>query len=345
MKKLNQVANGVSITRRSPAFVWVVAGAAWALSACVATAPKMGENKGVVSGAAGGAAAEGNNSKLERCDATLGTLAIQEDTAAPWFLQLRGNNLGSTVPVIRLMVQQSNCFVIVERGRAMQMMQQERALQQAGEARGGSGFGAGQMVAADYTLSPEIQFSAKTGGGAAALGGFGLVGAVAAVAAGSMSRNEASTTLLLIDNRSGVQISAAEGTAKNFDFGFFGAAFTGGLAGGGGGYANTPQGKIIVAAFADSYNQMVKALRSYKAQSVKGGLGTGGRLGVDGGSTAASRELAVPAAIVKPAAATSTAPATTPAATAAKPAARPVPKPAATATAPVAAPAKPPAKP
>jgi len=107
-----------------------------------------------------------------------------------------------------------------------------------------------------------------------------------------VSRNEASTTLLLIDNRSGVQISAAEGTAKNFDFGMFGAAFTGGLVGGGGGYANTPQGKVVVAAFADSFNQMVKSLRNYKAQTVKGGLGTGGRLGVDGGTTPASQPQA-----------------------------------------------------
>jgi hypothetical protein len=69
----------------------------------------------------------------------------------------------------------------------------------------------------------------------------------------------------------------------------FGAAFTGGLVGGGGGYANTPQGKVVVTAFADSFNQMVKSLRNYKAQTVKGGLGTGGRLGVDGGSTPASQ--------------------------------------------------------
>ena len=68
------------------------------------------------------------------------------------------------------------------------------------------------------------------------------------------------------------------------------AAFTGGLAGGGGGYSNTPQGKIVTAAFADSYNQMVAALKNYMAQTVKGGLGTGGRLGVSGGSTPASQE-------------------------------------------------------
>jgi hypothetical protein len=262
--------------------------AAAALSGCLATTPTMGENKGTVSGAAGGATNEGGNAALEHCDDTLGTMALQEDTSAPWYAQLRGYQLGSTIPVLRLMMQQSNCFVIVERGGAMNNMMRERTLDKSGEMREGSNFGKGQMVAADYTMSPSIQFSQKTGQSAAGvatrfLGAFGAL-------AGSVGTNEASTTLLLIDNRSGVQISAAEGTGKNMDFGFFGAAFTGGLAGAGGGYSSTPQGKVIVTAFADSYNQMVKALRNYKAQTVKGGLGTGGRLGVSGGSTPASKE-------------------------------------------------------
>ncbi len=267
--------------------VAAVAAAAMAMAGCVATAPKMGEAKGTVTGAAGGASAEGQNTQLARCDEPLGTLALVEDQAAPWWAELRQRNLGSTIPVLRLMVQQSNCFVVVERGRAMQNMMRERELMKSGEMRGGSNFGKGQMAAADYTLSPEIQFSGRTGNIGAGLGGrLGLIGALA----GSMSTNEASTTLLLIDNRSGVQISAAEGSAKNFDFGFFGAGFTSRLGVGGGGYANTPQGKVIVTAFADSYNQMVQALRNYKAQEVKGGLGTGGRLGVQGGSTPASKK-------------------------------------------------------
>jgi hypothetical protein len=257
----------------------------------------MGGGNTTVTGAAGGGTAEGNNSKLERCEETLGTVAMQEDINAPWYYQLRQHQLGSTIPVLRLMIQQSNCFVIVERGGAMRNMMRERELMRGEEGRAGSNFGGGQMVAADYTMSPTIQFSGKTGGGRAGVGGWlpGLAGAVVGAAAGSMGVNEASTTLLLIDNRSGVQISAAEGSAKNFDFGFFGSAFTGGLAGAGGGYSNTPQGKVVVAAFADSFNQMVKALRNYKAQTVRGGLGTGGRLGVQGGQTPASREVTTPA--------------------------------------------------
>ena len=274
---------------------------------CASTDPKLGGSPSVVTGAAGGATAANANSQLERCDASLGTLAIVEDQTAPWYTYYYSHyrNLGSTVPVLRMMIQQSNCFVIVERGRAMNNMMQERALSQSGEMRDGSNFGKGQMAAADYTMSPTINFNQQGGsGGSAALGGIGRglggLGAVVGAAAGSMKSNEAATTLIMIDNRSGVQLAAAEGSAKNFDFGFFGSAFTAGLGGGASGYSYTPEGKIIVAAFADSYNQLVKAVKNYSAQTVKGGLGTGGTLGVQGGSTPASKE--VDAAATKPAA-------------------------------------------
>ncbi len=169
------------------------------LSGCGSTAPSLGGNKGVVSGAAGGGTAEGNNSQLEKCGETLGTVALQEETNAPWYYELRRNQLGSTLPVLRLMIQQSNCFVIVERGRAMNNMMRERELEASGEMRQGSNFQKGQMVSADYTMSPAIQFSGRTGGGSAGLltGKLGVLGAVA----GNVKRNEASTTLLLIDNR------------------------------------------------------------------------------------------------------------------------------------------------
>lgn len=265
---------------------------------CASTDPKLGGAPSVVTGGAGGATAANANSQLERCDASMGTLAIVEDQTAPWYTYYYSHyrNLGSTVPVLRMMIQQSNCFVIVERGRAMSNMMRERALAESGEMRSGSNFGKGQMAAADFTMSPTINFNQQgASGGSAGLAGIGRglggLGAIVGAAAGSMKSNEASTTLIMIDNRSGVQLAAAEGSAKNFDFGFFGSAFTAGLGGGASGYSNTPEGKIIIAAFADSYNQLVKAVKNYKAQTVKGGLGTGGTLGVQGGSTAASQEV------------------------------------------------------
>jgi curli biogenesis system outer membrane secretion channel CsgG len=262
--------------------------AALALAGCLATTPEVGGgSKTAATGAAGGANTANASSQLEKCDQSLGTLAVSEDQNAPWYSQLRGYKLGSTVPVLRMMIQQSNCFVVVERGAGMNNMKEERALMESGEVRAGSNMGKGQMVAADYTMRPSIQFSQKTGGG----GGFGggLIGGVIGVVAGGFKANEASTMLLMIDNRSGVQLAAAEGSAKNYDFSLFGGLF-GGAGAGGGGYASTPEGKILIASFMDSYNQLVKATRNYRAQTVKGGLGTGGQLGVSGGSTPASKE-------------------------------------------------------
>ena len=237
--------------------------------------------EGVPSGAAGGSSSEGANAQLERCNESFGTLAVYEDQGAPWWRHYyaRYPSLGSTTPVLRMLIQQSNCFVVVERGQAMSNVMQERVLQQSGELREGSNFGKGQMVSADYTMSPSIQFSQK---GTSGLGGAigGLFGGVAGAIVGGLKSNEAATTLLLVDNRSSVQIAAAVGSAQNFDFTLFGGAFGGGAGGAAGGFTNTPEGKILTAAFADSYNKMVQALRNYKAQQVRGGLGKGGNLKV-----------------------------------------------------------------
>jgi hypothetical protein len=275
-----------------------------ALAGCNATAPTIGDSnaKTAATGAAGGANAENANSQLEKCSRSMGTIAVVEDQQATWFTTMQSYKLRSTVPVLRMLIQQSNCFVVVERGAAMQNMQQERALQQSGELRSNSNFGKGQMVSADYSLNPSITFSEKgTGGMGAALGAFGggLLGAVA----GGIKFNDASTMLVLVDNRSGVQLSAAEGSSRNTDFNLFGGLFGGGAGGAAGGFTNTPEGKVITAAFIDSFNQMVRALRNYKAQTVEGGLGTGGTLGVDGATkpAVAAPAVAAPAAPAAPA--------------------------------------------
>jgi hypothetical protein len=228
-----------------------------------------------VTGSTGGATAQSTHAKLERCDQSLGTLAVVEDQTAAWYHQfIREYKLTSTVPLVRLLVQQSNCFVVVERGRAFGQMQTERVLNQSGELRQGSNFGQGQVVAADYSLNPMITFSQKdTRGLGSALSvlpyGMGALGALA----GNVRTSEASTTLTLVDNRSGVQLAAAEGAASNTDF----AALTSVFGAGGGaavsGYTNTPEGKVLAGAFADAYNRLVVAVRNYKAQEVKGGLG------------------------------------------------------------------------
>ncbi|NDZ13762.1 peptidoglycan-binding protein [Variovorax sp. WS11] len=271
------------------------------LTGCQTTDMQMGSQsaKTVATGSAAGTASANASGSLERCASPLGTVSLIENQSAGWYTILRNEyRLPPTANLLRLLVQQSNCFVVVERGAAgMNAMGRERDLMASGEMRQGSNFGRGQMVASDYGLSPEIVFSNSNAGGmGGGLGGLvgGRYSGVLAAVGGNLQTKEASALLTLIDNRSGVQVAASEGSASKTDFGAFGSVFGSGGAGGLGGYTNTAQGKVISAAFMDAFNQMVVSLRNYKAQTVQGqGLGGGGRLGVDGG--AAPSQTSAPA--------------------------------------------------
>jgi len=252
--------------------------------------------KTVATGAAAGASTANANVQLETCDVAMGTVSLVENQSAGWYTILTNHyRLPSTAQLLRLMIQQSNCFVVVERGRTgMYAMGRERALMGSGEMRSGSDMGKGQIVASDYVLSPEIIFSQPNARGGGGL--LGIAAGVLGILAGGGQTHEISTLLTLVDTRSGVQVSIAEGSAANTDFGGF-VGVAGGSAGGTlAGYTRTTEGKIIAAAFMDGYNQMVRALRNYRTQTVPGqGLGGGGRLRVDGSAvpahTAASQGL------------------------------------------------------
>ena len=97
-----------------------------------------------------------------------------------------------------------------------------------------------------------------------------------------MRQNSTGVTMSLLDIRSGVQVAASEGssTASRFGAGLAGAGF--GYGGGAlSGFTRTPQGQATLAAFVDAYNKLVVATRNYRAQSVRGGSGTGGLLRVN----------------------------------------------------------------
>ena len=78
-----------------------------------------GNNNGVT-GSAAGSNNKNANTKIEKCSSTLGTLAFYEDQNSDWYSYLTRNyKLTSTIPVLRLLAQQTGCFVIVERGAMM----------------------------------------------------------------------------------------------------------------------------------------------------------------------------------------------------------------------------------
>ena len=259
------------------------------MGACASGGVQMGSqsSKTTATGYTGGSSSAGANAGLERCDRPVGTVSVLENSNSQARSQMRSSGVSSTTPVLRLLAQQSNCFAVVERGRGMSAMKQERELMNSGELRQQSNFGKGQMAAADYTITPNMVFSSNdTGGLGGALGGLipGRSGRIVggALAGAKVQFQEAQSVLMLVDNRSGIQVAAAEGSAssKNVSglLGMIGPGAGGALAG----YTKTPEGKLIVGAMTDAFNNMVKAVKSYEAQESAGpgGHGTGGSLEV-----------------------------------------------------------------
>jgi hypothetical protein len=249
------------------------------------TKPKQGQGGSVVKGAAGTDGSVGDKG-LEHCDKPMGAMAVVEPQDFI-IASLRRYNLGSPVGLIRLMIQQSNCFIVVERGVGMQNMMQERALASSGQLRQASNMGGGQMVTADFVLTPSVVFSEGNAGGMGGAVG-GLLGrrapVLGAVAAG-LKFKEAQTSMLVADARSGVQVSAAEGSTKKADIAIGGALFGGGGGAMGGGYGNTNEGKIIAAAFMDNYNKVVGVVRN--DPSLQRNVGTLKQEAAAGGATKA----------------------------------------------------------
>jgi hypothetical protein len=227
------------------------------------TGYQQGQGGSPVQGAAGTTSSTGNPS-LQHCDKPMGAIAVVEPQ--DFVIQaLYHYSLSSPTPLIRMMIQQSNCFIVVERGVAMQNMKQERALSGSGELRSGSNIGGGQMVGADYILTPNVVFSEKNAGGlGAGLAGLvpGVGGVLAGGVAGGLKFKEAQTSMLVADSRSGVQVAAAEGSTKKADLALGGMLFGAGGGGGAGGYGNTNEGKIIAAAFLDNYSKIVDVVKN-----------------------------------------------------------------------------------
>ena len=263
--------------------------ASLALAGCVTPGGGIvstGNNATAATGAAGGATSVNANSNLQRCDAPLGTLAVDDGRGKEWYASFGRETQVTTIePLIRLAVQQSNCFVITSignnrtEGKLSGITDKQR---NSGEFRAGSNQQKGQRVAADYYLEPAIIIdNESTGGLAAGLGGLlGGRNRNLGVLAGSIESKASVVTLTMFDIRSGVQIAISEGNSTATNWGAAMGAFGPSAGGTLGGFSRTPAGKATVAAFTDAYNNMVISLRNYKAQEVKGGLGRGGQLKV-----------------------------------------------------------------
>lgn len=232
-----------------------------ALAAMLGASPALAESK-----SSARQKQESGTRQIPVCAKNLGTVAIVEPDTQWW----RELSLGSPEAILRVFVQQSRCFTLVNRGRSLQNSAMERALAEQGELQSGSNIGKGQIKAADYFLQPDIVSTNNNSGGGGVGGVLGGIGGMfgrgfGAIAGGiSVKKGEANVTLSIVNSRTTVEEALTEGYARKSDVsfgggggGWFGGSFA---AAGGGGYQNTQIGQIIVLAYLDAYTKLVTQL-------------------------------------------------------------------------------------
>ena len=242
-----------------------------ALPGCGKKGTELGGGSSEVTGSAGPAGAQGENKSLVRCAAPVATLALVEN---PHGYTMGSHGLPSSpVPLVRLLAQQSGCFRVVDRAAGLKAVVQEQELKDSGILRKqGNTVAKGKGYEAQYTLTPSLTFSEQNAG--RTIGGIigmipvlrdigGLVGLVEQV-----KFKEAQVALLLTDNETTEQLSAATGAARTTDLGLGGLALGGGGGAGGIGWSNTNEGKVIAAAFLDAHNKLVGQVRELQSKDL-----------------------------------------------------------------------------
>lgn len=228
--------------------------------------------------------------ELHKCDKPFGILAVNEPQQQ--YMQVfQRYSLGSPAALLRMMAQQSKCFLVVERGVGMQNIQQERALAAQGEMQQDANMGKGQMKAADFVLTAAVQVVDNNAGGAGAVVG-GMLGRRAPIVGalgGGVKFKEAQTSILISDSRTTIQVAAAEGKARKTNWSLGALGFAGAVVGVGA-YSNTAEGKVIAASYMDNFNNIVDQLKADAGMVARADKFDPG--GVSGGDTKAGMTYA-----------------------------------------------------
>ena len=210
--------------------------------------------------------------QIPTCTKSLGSISVIEpEDATNWWT---GQQLPAPSKLIKVFVNKSRCFTLVDRGAGMSAAMSERALASSGELRGRSNIGKGQIKAADYVLVPDLIAQNNNAGGNA-LGGLlgGLIGGNAGALIGGLNfkKKTADVVLTVTDVRSSEQVAMAEGNAKKTDIGWgAGAGRFGGSgwgAAGVSGYANTELGQVITLAYLQAYTDIIAQLGGLPANA------------------------------------------------------------------------------
>ncbi len=200
-------------------------------------------------------AAQSTTPQVPRCASNLGSISIQNGDSAGW----TGYRLAPPAALLRVVVQQSGCFTVVERGAGLDAALRERELAGGGNLQRGSNVGGGQMRAADYVLLADVvaqDNNASGGGAAAAIGGI-VGGRFGAVLGGVRAQSQTAQTTLSLTNVRTTESFSVEGNARNRNWSWGGIGFLGGGGAGLGGYTDTDIGRVVTMAFIDAYTNLV----------------------------------------------------------------------------------------
>ncbi len=240
--------------------------AALTLTACGKQGVELGQGGSVVSGSGGSAGAQGAAKELQKCDAPVAVVSLVENQRGYVGIG-RGGLPESPLPLVRVLMQQSGCFRIVDRNAGLDATVREQELKEKGVLRQDDTVRKGRGIVAQYSVVPSLTFSEQDAG--RQIGGIlaqiPVVNKLAG-AAEQVKLKEAQVVLLLTDNETTEQLSSATGAARTTDLGIGGLVIgkTGGA--GGLGWSNTNEGKVIAAAFLDAHNHLVEQVRVLAAK-------------------------------------------------------------------------------
>ncbi|MGH8055398.1 MAG: CsgG/HfaB family protein [Stenotrophomonas sp.] len=208
------------------------------------------------------------------CSKSTGTLRIVEpdDGLGAWATY----GLPAPTRMLRVMVNDSKCFSVLDRGVGFAAAQAERELALGGHLQQNENIGAGQMRGADFVLIPDI-ISQNHNAGGSHIGGDassgrsrGLMGGMLMGLAGKMSSNKqtAQVALTLVDVRSSEQLISVTGEAKITDRAWSAMVAASSVQGQAGirvgSWENTEIGKVIMEAYEEAFDEMVKELRKQR---------------------------------------------------------------------------------
>jgi curli biogenesis system outer membrane secretion channel CsgG len=201
---------------------------------------------------------------VPHCARKLGTISVADGDDPSGWTQFQ---LAPPSKLLKVMIQRSGCFNLVDRGTGLNAAERERAIGGNLGLQRGSNVGQGQIKAADYVLVAEIQ-GANSNASGSAVGGVagGLIGGrLGGVIGGIRTRKMEANTIVSVTNvRTTETIATEDGYAAKNDIGFAaggGLGFFGGAAGAvGGGYENTDIGRIVTLSFIQAYSKLVTSL-------------------------------------------------------------------------------------